>query len=459
MKRFVALVSALLFALLLSESASAQSDPNSQTWLRDRRYREGAGIRVGDFELHPGIGADFGYDSNYLRRSENEDPIGSLRLRVSPHFSVATLGPQRREDGAQPTVNFRAEIGATYNEFIPVSGSDEGQDRLREQRNIGGALRLMLDILPGREWGGRLWAGVARTVRPTNEGDLNDSFNRIEPEAGAELIWTPGSGLLDWSLGYQFSGTFFESGSFSGLNNFRNDITTRGRWRFLPRTALMYDARFSFITYIDPASGNAEKEDSHPLRARIGLNGLVTPSFGLLALVGWGASFYQGDAAEVQDFDSVIGQLELRWYITPSPTTDPMKVSALLSSLSVGFIREFEDSFVGTYLEKDQGYVRFNYLFAGQFLLVVEGRAGAVVFPPQVDPDYGAAAAEGWTDVRVDGTLFGEWRIKDWLGVNAEVGYTGYFSDMALEFPGGAGGTDELAYQDIRAFIGVRVFW
>ncbi|HZO12148.1 MAG TPA: hypothetical protein VFB62_02790, partial [Polyangiaceae bacterium] len=80
MTRFVALVSALLFALLLSESASAQSDPNSQTWLRDRRYREGAGIRVGDFELHPGIGADFGYDSNYLRRSENEDPIGSLRL-------------------------------------------------------------------------------------------------------------------------------------------------------------------------------------------------------------------------------------------------------------------------------------------------------------------------------------------------------------------------------------------
>lgn len=452
MKRFVALVSAVFFVVLLCETASAQE----QTWLRDRRYREGAGIRVGDFELHPGIGADFGYDSNYFRRSENEDPIGSLRLRVSPHFSVATLGPQRREDGAQPDVNFRAEIGATYNEFFPVSGSEDGQDRLREQRNIGGDLRLSLDILPGREWSGTLYAGVGRTVRPTNEGDLNDSFNRITPEAGAELAWAPGSGLLDWRLGYQFSGNFFESSAFEGLNNFRNDITTRGRWRFLPRTALMYDARLSFITYLNPGTGAANKEDSHPLRARIGLNGLVTPSFGLLALVGWGASFYDATGAEQQDFDSVIGQLELRFYLTPSPSTDPMKVSATLSSIAVGFIRDFEDSYVGTYLEKDQGYLRFNYLFGGVFLLVAEARAGAVVFPPQANPDYGQS--DGWTDVRVDGTLFGEWRIKDWLGLNAEVAYTGYFSDTTLQFAGGGAG-DELAYQDIRAFLGLRVFW
>ena len=46
---------------------------------------------------------------------------------------------------------------------------------------------------------------------------------------------TAGGGLLDWRLGYQFSGTFFESGNFTQLSNLQNQIETRGRWRFLPR--------------------------------------------------------------------------------------------------------------------------------------------------------------------------------------------------------------------------------
>jgi hypothetical protein len=446
MKPFLALTIACCFSLL-SVAAGAQE----QTWLKDRQYRDGAGIRVGDFELHPGIGAEFGYDSNYLRRDSDEDPIGSLRLRISPHFAVSTLSAQRRGDGPPPSVGFRAEINATYNEFIPVSGSDSGKDRLREQRDIGGNLGLALDILPGREWSGNIHAGVGRNTRPTNEADLNDNFNRILPNAGAELAWAPGSGLLDWRLGYEFAGTFFESGAFDGLNNFRNEITTRGRWRFYPRTALMYDARFGFLTYPSP-NASTNKVDSHPMRARIGVNGLVTNSFAVLALVGWGASFY--NQPEDQDFDSVIGQLELKWYLAPTDSPDPMKIASVISSISVGFVRDFDDAFVGSYLEKDQGYVRFSYLFGGQFLLVAEVRAGAVVFPNQTDPDFGNP--DGWTDARVDGTLFGEWRVKDWLGINAEYAYTGYFSDTTLAF---AGGTDDLAYQDHRAFVGLRVFW
>ena len=174
-----------------------------------------------------------------------------------------------------------------------------------------------------------------------------------------------------------------------------------------------------------------------------------------MALVGWGSSFYTSDP---QDFDSLLAQAELRWYFTPTTEDDPGKVSSVMSSIAIGFIRDFEDSFIGTYLERDQGYIRFNYLFGGKFLLVVTGAAGAVVFPNQDNPDLGNPG--GWTDVRVDGNLFAEWRIKDWLGANAEVGYTGYFSDTSLSFPAAGGtGRDQLGYQDIRAFIGARVFW
>jgi len=450
MNRTPALFSASLLAILTFQTAGPAQASDESLWLRDRKYREGAGFRVGDFELHPGVGAEFGYDSNYFRRASDEDPIGSLQLRISPSFSVATLGPQRRGEGPPPSVDFRADIRATYHEFFPVSGSDAGQERLQEQRNVSGEVNLALDILPQRTWSGHIGGGLGRTVRATDEGDLTDSFNRLLPYAKAELVWTPNSGLLDWRLGYNFEGTFFESGSFSDLNHFENAIITRGRWRFLPRTALLYDLSLGFITY----PSDMFKTSSHPLRARLGVNGLITSSFALLAMVGWGASFYTGDSAVVQDFDSVIGQLELKWYLTAQPATDPTKVSGAQSSISVGFVREFQDSYLGTYLERDRGYAKFNYLIGGVFLIAVQGGAGAVLFPNIHQP----AQANAWTDARADAELLAEYRIKDWLGVNADVAWTGYFSGTRLALPKYPGYLDNLAFQNVRAFLGVRWF-
>src|SRR5438309_1416749 len=71
-----------------------------QMWLKDRRYGEGVGIRTGDLELHPGIAGEFGYDSNYFLRSDRDDgekPVDTLRLRITPSFSLSTISQQRRE--------------------------------------------------------------------------------------------------------------------------------------------------------------------------------------------------------------------------------------------------------------------------------------------------------------------------------------------------------------------------
>ena len=105
--------------------------------------------------------------------------------------------------------------------------------------------------------------------------------------------------LLDWRVGYNFVGTLFEQQT--QLTSLNHEFTTRGgRWRFLPRTAIVYDGRFGIITYPTSASltdtGTAAtlnnagaKTGSHPVhaRTRIGINGLITPSFGLMAMVGW----------------------------------------------------------------------------------------------------------------------------------------------------------------------------
>jgi hypothetical protein len=431
-----------------------------QAWLKDRRYTEGIGYRVGDFELHPGASAEFGYDSNYFHRGPNDNldangekgPVGALRLRITPSFSLSTLSTQRLEgaaNGTRPDFEFRASVAATYNEFFPVSGPKTGQDAMARNRNVGGNLDLQLNILPGRPWSGTITAGVARSLTPSNEGLSSQSFNRILPHASAELAWTPGRGLFDWRIGYGFSGTFFESGSFAQLTNIQNQIETRGRWRFLPRTALLYDARLGFVSYTAPAVDG--KTSSHPLRAQIGVNGLITSSFSALAMVGWGTSFYSAPAkGPEENFNSVIGQLELKWFITPNPSTDPGAATPSLSSLAVGFSRDFFDSFIGTYFERDRGYANFSYFFNGRFLVVVDGGVGPIVYPPNLSLNLPAS-----TDVRVDASLFGEYRFKDSFGINATVRYGQNISGTTIVT---AGVSDQLAWSQVEAYLGFRWF-
>jgi len=448
MKLSVSLITAAFTLTVLPAVASAQDQP----WLKDRRYTEGIGYRVGDLELHPGLAGEFGYDSNYFHRSSDEGPVGSLRLRITPSFSMSTLSRQRREaapGAAPPDFEFRAGISATYNEFFPVSGDDAGRSAMHDQRNVGGLLSLNLLILPERPWSVALYGDVGRAITPSNEGITSASFNRLNTNAGAEVIWTPGGGLLDWRLGYRFSGTIFESSEFQRLTNLEHTVQTRGRWRFLPRTALMYDCRLGFINY---PSGQ-DKTSSHPLRTLLGVNGLVTNSFGILALAGWGASFYTPRPQE--DFDSVIGQLEFKWYLTPNPSAEPLAATLALSAISVGFRRDFVDAYIGTYYETDRGYLNLSYFFGGKFLAVLEGGVGAIVWPPS-DPAKGGLGTNPGTDVRIDGSLFGEYRIKDSIGINSTIRYGANLSDNALNR--GTPNEDQLGWQDFEAYIGARWF-
>lgn len=441
----LALATSAASVALLAFPASAEAQ--TQPWLADRRYTEGPGFQVGDFELHPGIAAEFGYDSNYFYRGDDEDPIGAMRLRITPSFSVSTLGPQRREPGTSlPWVAFRAGIHATYDEFFPISGSQAGKDSMAENRNVGGRVDFNVDFAPGRVVFGSVHGGFSRNIEASNAGVQAESFNRLVPDGGAEIGFAPGGGTFDWRFGYNFIGTFFESDSYTDLNNFNHEFTTRGRWRFLPRSALTFDGRFGIIQY---SADGSEKTGSHPMRARVGYNGLITNSFALMVMGGWGASFYTPTPQE--DFDSFIGHAEVKWLITPSPSTDPQAASLSLSSLAAGFYRDFADSYIGTYEEINRGYLKFSYMFAGRFLLVVDGGVAAVIHPPIEN-----LGSEGFTSIRIDPSVFGEYRFVDFFGVNATVRYDTNITDETVS---SSGASEDLQWQRIQAFVGARAFW
>jgi hypothetical protein len=477
-------------------SAQEQYVPqaDSPQWLKDRRFNEGAGIRAGDLEVHPGIAGELGYDSNWFARTDKSAPdvdngppkapvLPALQLRITPSLYLSTLGPQRREGDTGPdvpSIRFRAGVNATYREFIGLSSdpavtSNPQENDISKQRSIGGAADARLDILPERPFGAALFASYARSIQPNvASADPNLSFIRDDVGAGGELVTQPGSGTLDWHFGYQLRDSIFESSLGQPYNNITHEANTRGRWKFRPRTALIYDATFRFISYGDAQSAaGLGLTNSTPVRARIGLNGLVTERFAVLALVGWGASFFDTSVlAALPQYDSVIGQAEVKWFLTASPgISAASQLTLALSSLSVGYTRDFANSYLGNFYGSDRGYLRFEYFFGGRAVLSLQGGLGAIEYPKMfwgsgqprdIRSNGGAITHDPFTDLRADATLFGEYRLADSFGINATLRYTANISDKQVQDspPGTVVPPSffDLSWTRFEAFLGARWF-
>ena len=169
----------------------------------------------------------------------------------------------------------------------------------------------------------------------------------------------------------------------------------------------------------------------------------------------------------MQQYDSLIANAELKFYLTEPPGAgNPGAVSLSQSSLALGYTRDFETSYLSDFDGIDRGYLKFAYFFAGRALLTLEGGAGAVEYPALYD--LGGNPTQGhtpFTDMRVDATLFSEYRFTNWFGLNATLKYTTNLSDAVLNItplptPGQPNPQQLLAMQWQRweAYLGVRFF-
>ena len=465
---------ATVLALFVPRLASAQAEYTAQSsspqWLKDRRYNEGIGIRAGDLELHPGIAGEVGYDSNWFMRSSqagaaNTPVVEAVPIRITPSLYLSTLGAQRREgEGSPPpAIGFRAGLNATYWEFLNVSSHKSGADDISRDRSVSGSADARLDILPGRPVGGSLAATYGHVLYANEQtADPNQSFSQEDVTASADLSVQPSGGTLDWHFGYSVAGAFFDHTDGQVFNSLTQTAYTRGRWRFRPRTALLYDASLGFVTFLNETEAQAQGLlSATPVRTRIGLNGLITERFALLGMVGWGASFISNAVASLPQFDSVIGQAELKWFLAASPgIAEASDVGLALSSIAVGYNRDFATSYYGNFYRIDRGYLKFNYFFAGRFVMTLEGGVGDVAYP-RSDFLYPVvvARAAAFTDVRADATLFGEYRFTDTFGLDATFRYTQNFSHELLpEEPTANTPYFGMAWQRFEAYLGVRWF-
>lgn len=427
---------------------------SAQAWVNNADH-EGAGIRAGNFELHWSAGAEFGYDSNYFRSSgegPGEDVVDVFKLRLTPSFSLSTLGTARRDTPTPPKVRFKTGAYVAYHEVI---AADSENSDVSEQRNAGIGANARLDLFPQGKVGFDALAAYVRTIDTDGSSDdlAGDGFNRDTVHGGAGLTWRPGGGLFEWRAGYSLTYSFIEDDDFDYLTNVNHAINTRGRWRFLPRSALLFDGTYNFVRYVDDSS---PQTDGDAVTARIGFHGLVTYHLSLLGMLGWASSFYEDGPTTIQarQYDSITANAEARWFIMPRPNLEEATAVTGLSSIALGYQRAFNNSYQGSFYQRDRGYVQFSMFLLGALSAGLEVGVSRVGYP-EVEGNVmtNVDASPAITQARFDGRLFAEYRITEIFATN-----TTFLYDKVNSSPGADVTGEDLEYDRWQLYIGARLF-
>jgi hypothetical protein len=455
----------VLILALFPNNALAQFQP----WLAPSG-KVSAGVRLGDLELHPGVAAEAGFDSNYFQASGNDEfePIvPSVRLRVTPSLMLRTLGAERgvAVNGAlPPPLVFQSQISGRLNElFMLGSGSVENPRTF-----IEGDLGANLDLLPGRMLGYGLNVVVNRAAQPSSDpGVPGAAISRTSLGGGAEVRFRPGSGTLEWAMGYDLRYTAFDEVALArDLDAVDHGVSMRGRWTFLPQTALLYDGRVGFLRYINDST---RLSNATPVSSTLGINGLVTAKIGALIQAGWKSTFFEPRSAvsQLQDFDGLIGQVEVAWYANSRQA--PVDAERGISSVRLGGQRDIATSGIANYYLINRVYLETLFALGGQFTGSLRGAVGFVKHPVPRDAQGVSLVLDMSEDpleeVRTDVQLNGEYRLTGAIAVVGNVSFSSSSGDDNIIVLRGnpnqvdsRDGFDDLQYKRFTALLGARWF-
>lgn len=454
----------LIFGITCSIVAMT-SGVEAQAWLSDRKRAEGAGIRVGDLELHPGLGAELGWISNVYNaespeNGERDEVLPSAVLRLSPHLFVSTLGAERSgaDEGEMPgIVQFKGGLSAALQTYF----ADD-----TPETEFGTDLNLELTLAPRRPISFRLIEILNRSFRPfadpvdtplsTSGSGLstvaNADFVRYNETIGAHLDGRSKGGLLSGGLGYRLSYNWFDDDAYVANNNLNHTVDLTGAWEFLPKSALFYDAAYTHRTYTNEDTMNSMARtpliDSDQITTRIGFNGAVTSRISATLAVGYAVGFFDDD----NDFEGLTVNAEGRWLPTP------------VSELGLGYERGFMAAYQGNFVERNQIYLRLRHMFGGAFVVGSKLAVEFLDFGPDTRTMQ-LTNQDARSDVRYSADLNGEYRFIDWLAVTAQVSAliddTDFITGGEFELADGSTVTfeDPAKFTTLEAWIGVRAFY
>lgn len=244
------------------------------------------GIKIGEGRLHPYFDLEGRYDSAVFGVAPNV--VGDIAVRFRPGLKFELLGSNNH-------VNFNgnAEYVLYTGAFSPVTRQAsrfQTDIALDAAFNKTGAVELQL---------GEQLVRSDRTNNPLLTVGVLSLYNTVR----ASVPIHPGGGALEVTPHAAWSVEFFEplvSGCPAGATcpnvvsqmNYSNlNLGIGARWRFLPKTAIVFDGGVDYRTYFQQF---ADTRNATLMKLQAGLAGLITSKISVLALAGYGRDFVSG---------------------------------------------------------------------------------------------------------------------------------------------------------------------
>ncbi len=299
------------------------------------------GIKIGDGRLHPYFDLEGRYDSAVGSFGTSATPQGDIAVRFRPGLRFELLGSDN-------TVNFNGNAEYVLQTGAFSSGTREAS---RFQTDVGldaafnktGAIEFQI---------GDQLVRSDRNNTPLFTIGVLSLYNNLRISVPIH----PGGGALEVSPKAAWAVEFFEpmiarsTSTFTGCPldnpacqpnkvieaNYSNlNLGLGARWRFLPKTAVVFDGGVDYRTYFYPG---VSTRTATLMKLQVGLAGLISSKISVLALAGYGHDFISSNK-------TFIAQAELGVLLSDATT------------FKFGYVRTLQPIPVYGIFGDDRGYI------------------------------------------------------------------------------------------------------
>jgi hypothetical protein len=382
------------------------------------------GLPIGEGTyIHAGVGAEVGYDTNvfYQSSSDQTSPLSSGILRVLPFIEINNRTGTGTGDA--PGIVFDLSASLQYRRYL---SDDSRIDASSVRDTFAPTISGIVDISPGQQFAFTLSDTFNRTEEPPYV-PTSGPILRDANQGFAQVRWSPGGGRIQGLVRYTNRLDWFEQSTGSDYS-FANSIGHEGlldaSWRWFPKTALFVAVQQGYIHYLNSGQSTATsgpKYDSYPLRASVGLRGLITQKLSLRLGLGYTNAFYSG-GPNTSGFGFLVAQVDA----TYQPT--------LMTTLSVGYEHDFQNSIIGNFYNVDAFRASLRQTIIGRIVASVAGRYELRRFSnsPGTTP---AARVDNATQVSAGI----DYSLKTWAYIGAA--YTLALNNSNAQYTSATGGT------------------
>jgi hypothetical protein len=390
------------------------------------------GIGAGTFRFWPRVDLTGGYDSNVYYLSDEDSGV------VRDAAVVAVAPGLRVENPEYGDFHLQLDLAGRYLRYL--SGDERLDDK---QSNFEADATLRLGFFERRDFSFALYDAFQHKLDTPNFSTTR-TFNRLANKAGTRLAVHPGGigrrKAFTVALDYAFELQRFLDDERDDLDFDVHEVALTGEWWFFPLTALVWDVGVQARLWRD-GSAALSRNDSVPLRLRAGFTGFITRRIAATAIVGYGQGFY----ADGPDIQTPLADVSLTY--TPMLTT----------VLTVGYSRDFADSFYGNFYAFDRLYLDVKQRLWDRLTLRATGGYYFIDFSDFTAPGAVAVSGGDRREEEVDVLASAELEVARWIALDVSYRYRNRFSDFRQVSEGTGALLDAGGFERHFAMAGVSI--